>query len=86
MEYKFKPNGVCSSELIFQIENDKVINLKIIGGCPGNTVGVSKLIQNKTIDEIISILKDIKCGNKQTSCPDQIAQALIEYKTKLLNK
>ncbi|MEE0865909.1 MAG: TIGR03905 family TSCPD domain-containing protein [Clostridia bacterium] len=80
MEYKYVPEGVCSSELIFQIEDDIVKDLKIVGGCPGNTVGISKLVQNKKIDEIIELLIDIPCGYKGTSCPDQIAKALIEYK------
>lgn len=80
MEYRYKPNGVCSKEMIFDIENDIVKSLKIIGGCPGNTIGVSKLIENKKIDEIISILKGIECGYKETSCPDQIAKALENYK------
>lgn len=83
MEYRYKPEGVCSSELIFRIEDNTVKELKIVGGCPGNTVGVSKLIQNKSIDEIISILKGIQCGYKGTSCPDQVAQALIKYKSSI---
>lgn len=85
MEYRYKPEGVCSSELIFQIEGNIVKELKIVGGCPGNTVGVSKLIQNKSIDEIISILNGIQCGYRGTSCPDQIAQALIKYKSSVNN-
>ncbi len=82
MEYRYKPEGVCSVEMIFDIENDIVKKLKIVGGCPGNTVGVSKLIENKTIEEIISLLKDIQCGRKGTSCPDQVAKALEKYKQK----
>lgn len=74
------PQGVCSSMFIFEIDGDIVKSLKIIGGCPGNTLGISKLIQNKKIDEIIELLKGIPCGYKNTSCPDQIAQALIKYK------
>lgn len=79
MEYRYIPKGVCSSELIFEIEGDVVKSLKIVGGCPGNTVGVSKLIQNRKIKEIIDMLKGIPCGFKGTSCPDQIARALEEY-------
>lgn len=80
MEYIYNPQGVCSMRMIFDIENNIVNSLKIIGGCPGNTVGVSKLIEGKNIDEIIQMLKGIQCGNKGTSCPDQIAEALEEYK------
>ncbi len=80
MEYIYNPQGVCSMRMIFDIDNNIVKSLKIIGGCPGNTVGVSKLVEGKNIDEIIQLLKGIQCGNKGTSCPDQIAEALEEYK------
>ncbi len=80
MEYRYKPEGVCSVEFIFQIEDDIVKELKIVGGCPGNTIGVSKLIAGKKIDEIIELLEGIPCGIKGPSCPDQIAKALIKYK------
>ena len=59
MEYRYEPEGVCSYEMIFEIDGDVVKSLKIIGGCPGNTVGVSKLIENKKIDDIIKMLKGI---------------------------
>ena len=82
MDYRYEPEGVCSYEMIFEIDGDVVKSLKIIGGCPGNTVGVSKLIENKKIDDIIKMLKGINCGSRGTSCPDQIARALEEYKKK----
>jgi uncharacterized protein (TIGR03905 family) len=80
MEYRYKPEDVCSMEMIFEIEGNILKKLKIIGGCPGNTVGVSKLVEGKTIDEVISLLKGIQCGNRGTSCPDQVAKALEEWK------
>ena len=80
MEYRYKPNGVCSVEMIFDIdENDIVKDLKVIGGCNGNLKGISSLITGMKIDDIIVKLSDIKCGYKDTSCPDQIAKALKEY-------
>ena len=82
MEYRYEPEGVCSYEMIFEIEGDIVKSLKIVGGCPGNTVAVAKLIENKKIDDIIKMLKGIDCGSRGTSCPDQIARALEEYKKK----
>ncbi len=82
MEYTYTPRGVCSMQMIFDIDGNIVKKLQIIGGCPGNTVGVAELIKGKTIDEIINILKGIDCGGKGTSCPDQIARALLEYKEK----
>ena len=80
MEYRYKPEGVCSREIIFDIENDIIKELKIVGGCPGNTVGVSKLVQNRNVDDVIKLLKGIMCGDKGTSCPDQVAKALENYK------
>ena len=85
MEYRYIPEDVCSNELIFEIDENIIKSLKIVGGCPGNTVGVSRLVQNRTIDEVIELLKDIPCGDKGTSCPDQVAEALKKYK-KQLNK
>jgi uncharacterized protein (TIGR03905 family) len=82
MKYIYTPQGVCSMQMIFEIDNGIVKDLQIIGGCPGNTVGVSTLVKGKNIDEIIQMLKGIPCGSKGTSCPDQIAKALQEYKEK----
>lgn len=83
MEYRYTPQGVCSAQMVFEIDNQIIKSLKIIGGCPGNTIGVSKLVEGKTIDEVIELLKDIPCGMRGTSCPDQVARALIEYKEKM---
>ena len=78
MEYKFSPQGVCSMEMIFDIENNIINSLKIIGGCPGNTVGVSRLVVGRSVDEVIEMLEGIECGARGTSCPDQVAIALKE--------
>lgn len=80
MEYIYTPKGVCSMQMIFDIENNVIKSLKIIGGCPGNTIGVSRLVVGKTVDEVIEMLKGIPCGARGTSCPDQVAVALEEYK------
>lgn len=80
MEYKFRPRGVCSREMIIDLEGDIIKCVKIIGGCAGNTVGVSKLIEGMKIDEAIKRLKGIPCGIKTTSCPDQLSIALEEAK------
>ena len=83
MEYRYTPNGVCSSEFIIEIEGNKIKSLKILGGCPGNTIGVSHLVEGMDIDEAIKKLKGIPCGVRGTSCPDQIAKALEEIKEKM---
>ena len=80
MEYKFKPSGVCSREMIIDLDGDIIKSVKIIGGCAGNTVGVSRLIEGMKIDEAIKRLKGIPCGYRSTSCPDQLSIALQEAK------
>lgn len=83
MEYRFRPQGVCSSEMIIEIDEDIIKKVKIVGGCAGNTVGVSKLAEGRKIDEVINLLKGIPCGLRGTSCPDQLAKALEEIKAKV---
>ena len=83
MEYVYTPQGVCSMKMIFNIEGNILKSLKIIGGCPGNTIGVSRLVEGRTIEEVIEMLKGIPCGRRGTSCPDQVARALEEYKKKV---
>ena len=83
MEYIYNPKGVCSKVMKIDVENDVIKNVEIIGGCPGNTVGVSRLIENRTVDEVIEMLKGIPCGIKGTSCPDQVAKALEQYKKEM---
>ena len=80
MEYIYEPQGVCSIRMIFKIDGDTVKELKILGGCPGNTIGVSRLVVGKSVDEVIEMLKGIPCGGRGTSCPDQVAKALEKYK------
>lgn len=80
MEYRYKPQGVCSMEMIIEVDKDIIESVKIIGGCPGNTVGVSNLVKGMKIDEAISKLKGIPCGIKGTSCPDQLSKALEKIK------
>ncbi len=82
MKYIYEPQGTCSMQMIFEIDGDVVKDLQIIGGCPGNTIGISALVKGRKVDEIIELLRGIPCGNKGTSCPDQVAIALQEYKEK----
>lgn len=82
MKYIYSPKGTCSMQMIFEIDGDILKDLQIIGGCPGNTIGVSALVKGRKVDEVIELLKGIPCGNKGTSCPDQVARALQEYKEK----
>ena len=79
MEYIYKPKGVCSVQMIFDIDNDVVKDLKVVGGCNGNLKGISSLIKGMKVEDVISKLSGIKCGMKDTSCPDQISIALTNY-------
>ena len=81
MEYRYRPSGVCSSEMIFKIdENTHIINdLKVINGCNGNLKGISSLVKGMKVEDVISKLSGITCGFRTTSCPDQIATALKQY-------
>ena len=84
MEYRYTPsNRVCSQEMIIEVDRDIIKKVTIIGGCAGNTLGVSNLIQGMDIDEAINRLRGIQCGMRGTSCPDQLAIALEEIKKKM---
>ena len=77
MQYEYKTQGVCASKIIFEIEDGKVDNIRFIGGCSGNTQGVAKLANGRPVEEVVSLVKGISCGMKGTSCPDQLACALL---------
>ena len=74
----YKTKGVCSREINFEVEDNKVKNVQFVGGCSGNTQGVARLIDGMDIDEAISRIEGIQCGFRPPSCPDQLAQALKE--------
>ena len=74
----YKPAGVCSKQIHFDIVDNKVTNVSFRGGCNGNLQGISRLIERMDVNEAISRIEGIKCGFKATSCPDQLAQALKE--------
>lgn len=74
----FKTQGVCSQKIDFDIIDGKVANVKFFGGCHGNSQGVARLVEGMDVQEAISRMEGIKCGFKNTSCPDQLAKALKE--------
>ena len=80
MEYRYVPEGVCSREIIIEMDGNIIKSVKIVGGCPGNTLAVSAMVEGRNIDEVIKLLKGIDCAGRGTSCPDQVAIALEEYK------
>lgn len=75
--------GTCSKQIDINVNDDQIIeNIKFTGGCSGNTQGVAALVSGMSVDEAIKRLEGIKCGPRSTSCPDQLALALKEYKNK----
>ena len=77
----YRPKGVCSHHIHFDIVDNKVTNVSYKGGCNGNLQGISRLIDGMDVDEAISRIEGIRCGFKSTSCPDQLAQALKAART-----
>ncbi len=79
-QISYNTKGVCSRRIDIEIEGNIIKEVKYIGGCSGNTQGVAALVAGMEIDEAIKRLSGIRCGFKGTSCPDQLAAALTEYK------
>lgn len=77
---QYRPKGTCCGLMNIVLNDDKIQDVEFIGGCPGNLMGIRQLVQNMPIDEVIEKFEGITCGSKSTSCPDQLAQCLIEYK------
>ena len=82
-KYSYQPKGVCSKLYEFEMEGNIIKSLKVTGGCNGNLKGISSILKEKTVDEVIEAFEGICCGPRSTSCPDQIAQALKNYKAPL---
>lgn len=78
----YRPRGVCARRIDLTINTDtgEILEAEFLGGCDGNTHGLSRLLVGMKIDDVIGRLEGIRCGSKSTSCPDQLAQALQEYK------
>lgn len=82
MQYEFRPSGVCSSKIVLDVDGDTVQQVQFFGGCSGNSQGIGVLVQGMKIDDVIRRLRGIRCGRRNTSCPDQLAQALLLYQSK----
>ena len=78
MKHTYRTKGVCAMQIEFELDGETVKNVNFTGGCSGNTQGIAKLAEGRSKDELISLLSGIKCGFKNTSCPDQLAKALSE--------
>ena len=77
-QIRYKTSGVCSRAINLEVENGIIIKAEFEGGCSGNTKGVARLVEGMKVQDAIAKLSGIKCGFKDTSCPDQLARALQE--------
>ena len=77
--FTYKTKGVCSREIHIEVDGDTIKSVQFVGGCNGNTKGIAALAEGMKIDDYVRKCKDITCNTKGTSCPAQLAQALIEY-------
>ena len=78
MDYKYKTRGTCAREISFQLEDGIIRNVSFFGGCNGTLKGIAALVEGKKAEDVIPLIKGLKCGFKPTSCPDQLALALTE--------
>lgn len=76
----YKTFGTCSRAIDFEVEDGIIKSVEFIGGCQGNTTGISHLVAGMSVDEVIERLSGVDCNGKGTSCPDQLARALKAYK------
>ncbi len=78
--FTYSTKGTCSRQILFNVDaENKMRDVRFIGGCGGNLQGIAKLVDGKDIDEVVTLLSGIRCRNN-TSCPDQLAKAIVEYK------
>lgn len=78
MKYTYRTKGTCSRSITFDIEDGVVKNVQFEGGCNGNLKGIGAIVDGMKVEDVINKLSGIRCGFKSTSCPDQLAQALME--------
>ena len=80
MKLTYKTQGTCSSHIEVDVEDGVVMDVFFWGGCNGNLQGISRLVKGMKVEEVISRLEGIICGNRCTSCPDQLCKALHEIR------
>ncbi|MBP3706236.1 MAG: TIGR03905 family TSCPD domain-containing protein [Clostridia bacterium] len=81
MTFTYMTKGVCSRSIDITVEGETIVDVKYSGGCNGNLKGISELVKGMKVDDVIDRLESIRCGFKNTSCPDQLANALKEYRS-----
>ena len=82
MYFEHRNKGTCSQAVRFELEDNQVKHVEFLGGCHGNLQGIAKLVEGMDADEVVKRLRGISCGMKKTSCPDQLADAILAAKEK----
>ena len=82
MIFQYVPQGICAQRIIVDIEDGVIRDLNIVGGCDVNHKGITALVKGMKVEDVKEKLRGIRCGFRDTSCPDQLSRALEEYETK----
>jgi len=72
----YTPTGICPNNIEIDVEDGIINNVTFTGGCPGNLLGISKLVKGMKVSDVIAQFEDVKCGKRATSCPAELAKAL----------
>lgn len=83
---QYETRGTCCRMMQVAIENNKIVDVDFLGGCNGNLKGIKSLVKGMSVDDVIEKLQGITCGDKPTSCPDQLSKCLIEFKNQIKEK
>ncbi len=83
---QYQTEGTCCAIMNVTIDNNIIIDVEFLGGCPGNLAGIRQLIKGMDVDSVINKLKGITCGSKSTSCPDQLSKCLLAFKQEAVEK
>lgn len=76
--YTYKTHGTCATHIQLELEDNILKKVSFIDGCDGNSKGIARLVEGMTVEEVKRRLSGIRCENKRTSCPDQLAKAVEE--------
>lgn len=78
MAYIYKTKGTCSQQIAVELDGDIIKKVEFVGGCNGNLTGISKIVEGMTVTHVAEKFRGTKCGTRSTSCPDQLAIAVLE--------
>ena len=76
MNYEYTPHGTCSRKISVELDGETIKHVRFLGGCAGNTAGISRLVEGMNARRVIESLRGVTCGPRPTSCPDQLSKAL----------